>query len=296
MRSTDGARSVTTGNAAGVPGPRSERGRIGDAAAAVLGPLLLLVFLTGGAAGLQEADLLARILAEDDATVRLEYRIRENVELCRGGGLRIDRGARTVHRSRWSNSEWCGPGPAVLHLRIRNGRPSRVDLEPRPPVDRRPERLRALGRVSAPAAAHAMLALARRAPGEAAEDALVAAVVADSATVWPELLELARNPEMPRGLRKAAVFWTGQLAAERATEGLREIVALDRDDLEVRTAAVFSLSQLPPDAAVPALRDVARTAPHPKLRRSAFFWLAQVDDPRVPAFFEEVLSADVPRR
>ncbi len=254
---------------------------------------ILLVLLTGGAAGLQQADLLDRILAEDDAEVRLEYRTRAGVELCAGGGVRIEGDGPSVHRTRWSTSERCRRGPAAVRLRIRGGRLARLEL--RPARDGGSREVRDLGRVRAGEAADALLALARRdASEDAAEDAMVAAMVADSAAVWPSLLEMARDRALGRDVRKAAVFWTGQLAADRAAEELREIVDVDGDDLEVREAAVFSLSQLPPDAAVPALMDVARTAPHPRLRRSAFFWLAQTDDPRVVAFFEEVLSGPDP--
>jgi hypothetical protein len=54
-------------------------------------------------------------------------------------------------------------------------------------------------------------------------------------------------------------------------------------------AAVFALSQRPDHESVPVLMDVARTAPHPDTRRSAMFWLAQSEDERVYAFFEEIL-------
>ena len=40
---------------------------------------------------------------------------------------------------------------------------------------------------------------------------------------------------------------------------------------------------------VPILMDVATTAEDANTRRSAMFWLAQAEDPRVLDFFEEVL-------
>ncbi len=52
---------------------------------------------------------------------------------------------------------------------------------------------------------------------------------------------------------------------------------------------MFALSQRPTDEGVPILMDVARTATQAETRRSAMFWLAESEDPRVVAFFEEVL-------
>jgi hypothetical protein len=40
---------------------------------------------------------------------------------------------------------------------------------------------------------------------------------------------------------------------------------------------------------VPALIRIARTNPHPELRRTALFWLGQSEDPRALTLFEEIL-------
>jgi HEAT repeat protein len=63
----------------------------------------------------------------------------------------------------------------------------------------------------------------------------------------------------------------------------------DRGDLEVREHAVFALSQRPAEEGVPALIRIARTNPHPELRRKALFWLGQSEDPRALTLFEEIL-------
>jgi HEAT repeat protein len=145
------------------------------------------------------------------------------------------------------------------------------------------------GLVPARDAADALLALAREAADESGDELLTAASLADSVVIWPELLRMARDRGMPRETRQQAMFWLGQAAGEAATRGLDSIVVDDRGELEVREHAVFALSQRPSDEGVPALIRIARTNPHPELRKKALFWLGQSDDPRAVTLFEEIL-------
>jgi HEAT repeat protein len=145
-----------------------------------------------------------------------------------------------------------------------------------------------LGTVSAPEAASLLLELAPAA-GEAGEDLISAATLADSAVVWPALLALAKDPRVAEETRRRAVFWLGQAAGVEATRGLDSIVRDDRGELEVRKQAVFALSQRPSDEAVPALIRIARTSREPEILRTALFWLGQSDDPRALGLFEEIL-------
>src|SRR5207253_1021395 len=136
------------------------------------------------------------------------------------------------------------------------------------------------------AAARYFLDLAARAPGDAGHDAVFPAVVADSVTVWPDLLRLARTAIVARETRRSAVFWLGQAAGEAATRGLTELLDDTTVALDVKESAVFALSQQPRDEGVPALIRVARTHPSPGVRKKALFWLGQSDDPRALALFE----------
>ena len=61
-------------------------------------------------------------------------------------------------------------------------------------------------------------------------------------------------------------------------------------DTEVKKKAVFALSQLPKDEAVPKLIAVARSQRNPEVRKQAFFWLGQSHDPRALAYIQEVLT------
>ncbi len=118
---------------------------------------------------------------------------------------------------------------------------------------------------------------------------MAAAGIADSAVIWPRLLELARNGSLDRETRRAAVFWLSQAAGDAATRGLDSIVADPSGDREIREHAVFALSQRPEDEAVPALIRIAQGNADGAIRRKAVFWLGQTDDPRAVALFEDIL-------
>lgn len=102
------------------------------------------------------------------------------------------------------------------------------------------------------------------------------------------LIDLARN-DSSADVRKQALFWVSQKAGKRAASALTDAAAGD-PDTAVKERAVFALSQLPTDESVPRLIDVARHNASPAVRKKAMFWLGQSNDPRVLAFFEEILK------
>lgn len=147
-----------------------------------------------------------------------------------------------------------------------------------------------LGPVAARAAAAYLTELARTGSERVGREAVFAATLADSVTVWPDLLTLAREDGVPAETRKAAVFWVSQMAGVAITRGLTDLVEGADAQRDIQEAAVFALSQRPPDEGVPALIGVARSHRDPRIRRQAIFWLGQTRDPRALAFFEEILT------
>lgn len=147
-----------------------------------------------------------------------------------------------------------------------------------------------LGMVPAREAADYLVSLARTERGSMGEKAIHPATIADSADIWPALLKIARNSDVPRGARNQSVFWLGQAAGDAATANLKEIVRDNSVDREVRESAVFALSQRPREEGVPALIAVARTNKDPEIRKKALFWLGQSHDPRALDLFEELLT------
>jgi len=176
-----------------------------------------------------------------------------------------------------------------VELTMRNGEVRRLEVRV---GGRRTVRdgVRDLGEIRPAVAAEYFVELARRADSNVGEEAVSAAALADSVELWPHLIVLARNRKLATDVRKKAVFWLGQAAGDSIGETLDGMSRDDGEDLEVRKAAVFALSQRPHDESVTILLRIARSKVHPEVRRQAFFWLAQYDDPEVVDFFEQVLT------
>jgi len=235
---------------------------------------LLLVAI---AAPLAAQSIDRRVAAAPDGLVRLSYAARPGV--CGEG--RDATGVRECN---------CEPGPVRLSLQVRAGRVTDVRVRVGGSWPVAAGATTDLGSVPAPEVARFLLALAARDSGQAGEHAVFPATLADSISVWPTLLQLARDARVVRRTRRQAVFWLGQAAGAEATRGLDSLASDERQDRDVRGAAVFALSQRPRDEGVPILVRIARNNRDPGLRRKAIFWLGQSDDPRALALFEELLT------
>jgi hypothetical protein len=146
----------------------------------------------------------------------------------------------------------------------------------------------ALGTVRPQEAAAYLLELAEHS-AELTGDAVLPATLADSVTVWPSLLRLARTTRLPRETRRSAVFWLARAAGKAPALALDSLALDPKGDREIRKQAVFALSQRTDNEGVPALIRIARTNPDRELRKTALFWLGQSEDPRALDLFEEIL-------
>jgi HEAT repeat protein len=146
-----------------------------------------------------------------------------------------------------------------------------------------------LGTASAAAAVDYLLGPAVADAGRRAAGSMVFAATLAAGESWPGLLRLARDRGLATNARTSAIFWLAHAAGEKATEGLVSLVDADSDELEVRRAAVFALSQVKGDASLDALMEIARTHSEPEIRKHAMFWLGQSKSPRALAFFEDIL-------
>jgi hypothetical protein len=248
----------------------------------------------------QDDAIARRVAAAPDGEVRLAYAARPGVY--GNGGTVISWDCRDGERCRRQQvdgdvdgvRDWCAcfAGPVRVTLRVRAGAVvslrARVGGAWRPAADG--TRVTDLGTVAAPAAARFFLGLARLDRGRVSKDAILPATLADSITLWPQLLVLARDSSLRTDTRRQAIFWLGQAAESAATAGLDSLATGDDAQLEVREAAVFALSQRPRDEGIPALIRVARTHADPRVRRRALFWLGQSGDARALALFEEILG------
>ncbi len=97
--------------------------------------------------------------------------------------------------------------------------------------------------------------------------------------------------ERDESLKRQAIFWLSQKAGKRSLDALvARATSASPGDVELQKQAVFALSQRPKDEAVPILMRLAKTHSNPEVRKSAIFWLGQIDDDRVLPFFKELLA------
>ncbi len=266
-----------------------------------LGPgawgLVSTAWLLPLAAAAQTQTLEKRVAAAPDGSVRFSFAAQPGVY---GDGRNSiswgcrDGDCRHRHTSDWKEyrDEWtepCDSGPVRVALTKSGGRITNLRVyvggEWRPSTTATD-----LGTVGTKDATSYLLGLAARVDSRISEKAIFPAVLADSVTIWPDLLKLAKNDQVSRKVRRSAVFWLGQAAGDAATKGLTDLVDDGNQDREVRESAVFALSQRPRDEGVPVLIRIARDNKDPELRRKAIFWLGQSDDPRALSLFEELLT------
>lgn len=253
--------------------------------------LLLLLGCAGTARGQGVAD---RIMAVRDGTVRLSYNVRTGI--CGDGETFIRDGTRgenhyytfDTRRDRNWRDRRCEPGPARVAITKIGGAVTRVKVYVGGEWQSGGNGVTDLGDIAAPLAAKALIAVAGQ--GRRADDAILGAMIADSAVVWPDLLALAKQASTPMDSRKSAVFWLSQIAGDAATAGLQELADDEGEDRDIRDQAVFALSQLPDDQGVPILIRLARSNKDPQVRRKALFWLGQSEDPRALRLIEEILT------
>jgi hypothetical protein len=241
------------------------------------------ILMLGLPAGLPAQDLIHRVAGLSEGSLRLSFAARAGI--CGNGDKSI-----TILDNDDSD-EWvgdCERGPVRVSLRVRSGRVIRASTHVGGHWRSASAGTTDLGTLPAREAASALLSLVEQAEDDA-DNLIVAATLADSATVWPKLINLARNTRLPTETRRQAVFWLAQAAGAVAGRGLDSIARDTTGDLEIRKQAIFALSQRPPNEAVPMLINIARTNRDSELRKTALFWLGQTEDPRAIALFEEIL-------
>ena len=233
--------------------------------------------------------IASRVASAGTGKVRFTFAAKPDV--C-GMGNSISRGNNL--RNNWSDKESpdveydleCGSDPVRTVLEVQNGRVTKVRTYVGGRWRPASSGVTDLGNVSVRQATDYLLSLAATADGSVARDAIMPATLADSVVIWPALMKIARDEGRPDGSRKQALFWVAQAAGDRVAGPAPE---RKDEDSEIRKQAVFALSQRRNDEAVGALIQVARNNRDPEVRRTAMFWLGQRTDPRVIAFFDEIL-------
>lgn len=260
--------------------------------------LLIAVLTTAAPAALAGAgDIERQVDRVRDGDVRMTFASRPDacgdghgsISLGPNRFNRIVKGSTTIINGAGYWDGDCEHGPVRVELRVRDGEIRRIRTRVGGEWSTDDDVVD-IGTVEPRDAADYLLALVPEVRSSVAEDAILPAILARDVVVWPELLTIARTRSVDEDAREAAVFWLGQLAGEKATEGLVSLVDDDDVEMDIRKSAVFALSQQESDESIDRLMDIARTSPHPQLRKAALFWLAQSDDPRVLDTFEDILA------
>jgi len=183
------------------------------------------------------------------------------------------------------SNRYCEVGPARAVVSVISGEITRI----RAYVGPRAADTRGVTSIEVTAAdASAWLSeIVARSESRVASDAMLPLLVANAPEPWALFLRVARDSSRSRGVRRAALNWLGYGVG--AHLGIADAEDDTADD-EVRSQAVFALSQRPKGESVPDLIDLARSAKHPSARRAAIFWLGQTGDSRAADVFAELLG------
>jgi len=203
-----------------------------------------------------------------------------------GGNGRIYQGGNYSGHARGDNWPPCSPGPLRVVATVSGGELLRLRTYAGPPRASNDATSRDLGTVSVSEAAEFLTRVVERAQGRASGDAILPLVLADSIVPWPTLIRFARDERLSRAIHSTTNFWLARGAAAKLGVADHD----DNEDDDVRSSAVFALSQQPKDVAVPRLIDLARHATYAGVRAQALFWLGQTNDTRAIDVFEEILG------
>lgn len=244
-------------------------------------------------ARLDAQSLENRIAAVRNGPVNFHYVARPGV--CGDGEHFIRTGHSSYHGSFHSGRpmEPCILGPVQVRVTVENGVAHRVQYWVGPLRAREGTNL---GAVSAVEAARWLMSVAQRGSPRAGAKAIMPAVLADSAVVWPALLEVAKDRDTrSRSTRQDAMFWLSRFASGKVAghdnDPFFEPDENASEDEDVKMHAVFVLSQLPRDQGIPDLLSLGRSHRSWRVRSQALFWLGQSGDERALELFESILKS-----
>lgn len=193
------------------------------------------------------------------------------------------------------SQQLCEPGPVRVVI-VRAGRDV-VKIETYAgPVATDPGGAQDLGAFPAREAAAYLLTVAASAEGSPGRDALMPAMLADSAVVTPTLLQIAKDQARGRNLRRSAITWLARRRAEPGGSGAAAIArALDqivRDRTEnesVRQQAMSTISRFDRGEGIPTLIGFAGDGDQ-WISKQAFQTLSRSGDPRARQHIREAVK------
>jgi hypothetical protein len=245
--------------------------------------------------------LADRVAAVREGTVTFTYASRP--EVCGDGRSIIVRQLGTEGVTIYSPEgmssldSWSGPGPTCIHgpvrvrLSLRNGQV--VALRPSVGWTGGAGGGKDLGAVAGQPAADFLLELAGTASEEVCYNAMFAAAIADSATVSPTLLVIARNRSLRPANRQQALKWLARTASrernDAAGPGIRAIAADESDHADVRERAIRVVTHPTDDA---FLRDLYGRLTLPALKERVIRVVAESRTPDNIEWLERLARDD----
>jgi HEAT repeat protein len=268
---------------------------------------LLVIAVLAPAAGApraraQSGDAIARrVTSVANGEVRMTYASRPDV--CGDGRDAVSLNSTTYSNSsmsfgRWSNMN-CVHGPARVSITMRDREIVAIHPHVGGAWASSADVAADLGTVPAADAAAYFISLAPKANDNSRLNPLLAAAIADSANVVPDMLRLARTSTLSRSTRTHATHWAGALGDASVVAPLVELARaegadaarINPDDVgpgdKLQSAAVAALSMIRDGAGLPALLDLARRG-SPAVRKAAVFWLGQREEPQARALVRTV--------
>jgi len=247
--------------------------------------------------------LASRIDAAPDGRVQFSFAARPGV--CGNGRTYIQTGPNSYTGMFYGNTDALRADPCVAGpVRVVIDRADKLPLSVQTYVGPADSTLRGvtdLGRVRAQDAADYLLSLASKADGRAGREALLPAMLADSANTSSSLVAIARNSALPRETRRSALSYMG-----RSTDGMQTInagvtdpiLAIARDETDnqsVRQQALSVLGRLDHGAGIPSLIQLSQQTQSTWLARESMQALARSGDPRARAYLRTaVRRTDLP--
>ena len=168
------------------------------------------------------------------------------------------------------------------------------------PVQRDPGAID-LGEVRAGDASDYLLGFAAHGEGSAARQAIMPAMLADGANPTRQLLDIMRDQDRPREVRRSAMSWLVRATEDDAAipasvpSALLGIARDETDNQEVRRNALSVMSRLEHGAGIPPLIELARANDNGWLARESMSVIARSGDPRARDYLRSaVRRSDLP--
>jgi hypothetical protein len=108
--------------------------------------------------------------------------------------------------------------------------------------------------------------------------------------VVKEIIHIAKTDKSTK-VRRQAIFWLGQMATKESIGALKNVVKGDDTDadIELKKHALFALTQTKDKEAEDMIFDIAKNHKNPHLRKTAMFWLGEMNSDRALELYEKIL-------